>query len=164
MPMSRKLFSWRPSAALLVGLAGLGLVMSAAGPSVLNSAGSFVPVSQATDQVAPKDHQAVAVSVVRTRGRNNISTFQVAGSGNSYSSEVLRLASSPAFRTLGPRYAPVSKSGRYRYEVTVRYRNGKQKQVVTYSKTPGTPQVLLDLIKRTETVPMPVFPPGFPFN
>ena len=55
-------------------------------------------------------------------------------------------------------------TGRYRYEVTVHYRNGKFKKVVTYSNTPGTPRVLVEVIRKVETMPAPSFPPGFPFN
>lgn len=157
-------FSRRPGAALLVGLAGLGLALSVTGPGAAHQASSFVNEPPVTAEAGPQDLQAVAVSVQRTRGLNNISTFQIAGLDSN--SEVLRIASSPAFRALAPRYVPVSKAGRYRYEVTVQYRNGAKKRVVTYSKAPGMPPVLLELIKKTVSVKVPavVFPPGFPFN
>lgn len=108
-------------------------------------------------------YQAVSVSVERTRGRHDLSVFQVSGN-IAAAGEVLRLASSPAFRTLRSHYVPADKSGRYRYEVTVRYRNGKAKRVVTYADHPGTPRVLLDVIRKVETLPTPAFPPGFPFT
>ncbi|MEU4625606.1 hypothetical protein AB0G04_37245 [Actinoplanes sp. NPDC023801] len=111
----------------------------------------------------PAARQAVQVSVKRTRGKFNQSIFQVSG-GTRHAGEVLRLASSPAFRGLDPHYLPADKSGRYRYEVTVHYRNGKFKKVVTYSNTPGTPRVLVEVIRKVETMPAPSFPPGFPFN
>ncbi|MDR6326452.1 hypothetical protein [Actinoplanes couchii] len=171
--MSSNFFIRRPGVAVLVGLAAVGLSMSVAGPGAASPGSTYE--SYAGSRTSPQDTQAVSVSIQRTRGANNISSFQISGSGNAYSNEVLKLASSPAFRALGPRYAPASKSGRYRYDVTVNYRNGWQKRIVTYSKTPGTPQVLVDLIKKTETVKVKVripkitipkieFPPGFPFN
>ncbi|HWS38549.1 MAG TPA: hypothetical protein VN408_38145 [Actinoplanes sp.] len=158
------MFSRRPGAALLAGLAGLGLALTLTGPGAAHAASPFVNEPPAAAEAGPQDLQAVAVSVQRTRGLNNISTFQIAGLNST--SEVLRIASSPAFRALAPRYVPVSKSGRYRYEVTVQYRNGTKKRVVTYSKTPGMPPVLLELLKKTMAVKVPVvkFPPGFPFN
>jgi hypothetical protein len=103
------------------------------------------------------------VSVKRTRGKFNQSIFQVSG-GAREAGEVLRLASTPAFRGLAPHYLPADKSGRYRYEVTVHYRNGKFKKVVTYSSTPDAPRILVDVIRKVETMPAPNFPPGFPFN
>lgn len=113
--------------------------------------------------IAPHGYQAVSVSVERTRGEHHQSIFQVSG-GAKQAGEVLRLASSPEFRSLRSHYLPPSRSGRYRYEVTVRYRNGKTKRVVTYSDTPGTPKVLHDVIRAVETMPAPAFPPGFPFT
>jgi hypothetical protein len=93
---------------------------------------------------AARGHQAVEVSVQRTRGEQNLSIFQVSG-GIREAGEVLRMVSSPAFRGLRSRYVPSDRSGRYRYEVTVTYRHGGHKRIVTYS-------------------PTPVFPPGFPFD
>ncbi|MDI6103480.1 hypothetical protein QLQ12_33210 [Actinoplanes sp. NEAU-A12] len=133
----------------------------ASGPALANGPGLAEPV--ATGQIAPHGYQAVAVSVERTRGRHHQSVFQVSG-GAKPAAAVLRLASSPAFRSLRPHYMPPSKSGRYRYEVTVHYRNGKAKRVVTYSNTPSAPKVLLDVIRGVETMPTPSFPPGFPFT
>lgn len=158
------IFSRRPGAAFLVGLAGLGLAVGVTGPGAAHAASSFTDEPQTVAEAGPHLVPAVAVSVRRTRGLNDISTFQIAGLNSR--SEVLRIASSRAFRALAPRYVPVSKAGRYRYEVTVQYRNGAKKRVVTYSKTPGMPPVLLELIKKTVSVKVPavVFPPGFPFS
>ncbi|BEL12700.1 hypothetical protein Q0Z83_108910 [Actinoplanes sichuanensis] len=111
---------------------------------------------------APR-HQAVQVSVERTHSRQNLSIFQVSG-GIREAGVVLRMASSPAFRGLRSRYVPTDRSGRYRYEVTVTYRHGGPKRIVTYSNTPGAPRLLFDVIHRVETFPTPVFPPGFPFD
>ncbi|GIE33386.1 hypothetical protein Ait01nite_064310 [Actinoplanes italicus] len=156
----------------------LGLAASTAGPAgpayasnepvgtqVAATAVQAAPIlataqEEAPDQAAPK---AVQVSVKRTRGKYNQSIFQVSG-GAREAGEVLRLASSPAFRSLGPHYLPDDRSGRYRYEVTVLYRTGKYKKVVTYSNTPGAPRVLVELIHKVENMPAPSFPPGFPFN
>lgn len=166
MTTGRKSFSPRLSVVLLAGLGGLGVAVTAAGPALLTTPGPLVEVARVSeDPPGPRASQAVQVSVERTRGGNEVSVFQTAG-GGSRNSELMRLASSPEFRALAPRYAPANKKGRYRYEVTVRYRDGKKKRVVTYSGTPGTPQVLLDLIDKSENMPikLPVFPPGFPFN
>ncbi|GIE82927.1 hypothetical protein Aph02nite_88770 [Actinoplanes philippinensis] len=129
--------------ALLLGLAAVTAHPSAAGATL--------------------GHQAVQVSVERTRGGWNMSVFQVSG-GIREAVEVLRMASSRAFRGLRPRYVPADRSGRYRYEVTVTYRDGGHKRIVTYSDTPGAPPLLFEVIRKTETFPTPVFPPGFPFS
>jgi hypothetical protein len=107
--------------------------------------------------------EAVQVSVERTRGKHNMSIFQVSG-GIREAAEVLRLASSPAFRRLRSHYVPADRSGRYRYEVTVHYRDGGDKRIVTYSDTESAPPLLFTVIRKVETFPTPVFPPGFPFH
>ncbi|WP_433790951.1 hypothetical protein [Actinoplanes sp. CA-252034] len=112
---------------------------------------------------AAPDSGAVRVSVERTRGERNLSIFQVSG-GIREAGEVLRLVSSPAFRGLRSRYVPADRSGRYRYEVTVHYRNDEDKRVVTYSDTESAPPLLFEVIRKVETFPTPVFPPGFPFS
>ncbi|WP_430780319.1 hypothetical protein [Actinoplanes sp. G11-F43] len=167
MTRSRKSFN-RPRVVLLAGLAGLGAVVAAAGQASLNPNGPWVQVARIGSEppapvVDPHDDRAVQISLERTRGGNDIAMFQVSAFGE-HSKELLELVSGPEFRALGPRYAPASKKDRFRYEVTVRYRDGDKKKVVTYSDTPGTPQVLLDVIDKTESIPMPVFPAGFPFN
>jgi hypothetical protein len=155
----------------------LGLAASTAGPAgaaqastepvgaqVAAAAVQAAPILAGAQEVPdPAAQQAVQVSVKRTRGKFHQSIFQVSG-GAQAAGEVLRLASSPAFRALRPHYLPADKSGRYRYEVTVHYRSGKFKKVVTYSNTPGAPRVLVDVIRKVENMPAPSFPQGFPFN
>jgi hypothetical protein len=106
----------------------------------------------------------LAVSSGGPAGAAHASTEPVGAQIAATAVQVLRLASSPAFRRLGPHYLPDDKSGRYRYEVTVHYRSGKFKKVVTYSNTPGAPRVLVDVIRKVENMPAPSFPQGFPFN
>ncbi|GAA4978022.1 hypothetical protein [Actinoplanes utahensis] len=173
MTMSRKHFSRRlRRVGLLVGLAGIAVSTAGAAyaaPEPTEPAGATGATAAQVTSFAvetPADragYQAVSVAVERTRGRYETSLFQVSGNGQA-TGEVLRLASSPAFRALRPRYVPPNRSGRYRYEVTAHYRNGKTKRVVTYSGTAGTPGILLDVIRKVETLPTPTFPPGFPFT
>jgi hypothetical protein len=141
MTMSRK---YPRGVALLLGLAGI----VAGTPGVATAA----PVPG-----------AVQVSVERTRGKHHMSVFQVSA-GIREAAVVLRLASSPAFRGLRSHYVPADRSGRYRYEVTVHYRDGEDKKIVTYSDTTSAPPVLFKVIRKVETFPTPAFPPGFPFN
>jgi hypothetical protein len=169
MTMSRKSIS---RVTLLLGLAAstvgpAGTAQASTEPvgaQVAATAVQAAPLLTAAQEVPdPAAGKAVQVSVKRTRGKFNQSIFQVSG-GAREAGEVLRLASTPAFRGLAPHYLPADKSGRYRYEVTVHYRNGKFKKVVTYSSTPGAPRILVDVIRKVETMPAPTFPPGFPFN
>jgi hypothetical protein len=135
MTVSRK---YSRGVALLLGLAGV--VASSAGVAA----------------AAPRSG-AVQVSVERTRGKHNMSIFQVSG-GIREAADVLRLASSPAFRGLRSHYVPADRSGRYRYEVTVHYRDGKNKKIVTYSDTTSAPPLLFEVIRKVETFPTPAFP------
>jgi hypothetical protein len=154
MTVSRK---YPRGVALLLGLAGVAVSTTG-----VAWAGPTEPVTARVGDT-PHGYQAVQVSVERTRGRHNLSIFQVSG-GIREAAEVLRLASSPAFRGLRSHYVPADRSGRYRYEVTVHYRNGADKKIVTYSDTEGAPPLLFEVIRRVETFPTPAFPPGFPFD
>ncbi|MEU4426967.1 hypothetical protein AB0F81_40620 [Actinoplanes sp. NPDC024001] len=147
--MTRSRFTLsRRLGALLVGLTAL-------------AAGTAQPA------VAAPQPQAHSISVVRTGGiHGGLSSFALSGGGTRHATEVLRLASSPAFRALRPRYVPKNTCcDRYLYRVAVGYTSGRTKKVVALESTPGTPKVLWDVIHRMETMPNPVsFPPGFPFN
>jgi hypothetical protein len=140
--------------ALLVGLVAL--------TGATAQAAAAVP-----QQAAPR---AYSISVVRTGGvQGGQASFQVSGGVTKHSAEVLRLASSPAFRALGPRYVPKNTCcDRYLYRVAVGYANGRTKRVVALEGTPGVPKVFWEVVHRMETMPKPGpftinFPPGFPF-
>lgn len=114
---------------------------------------------------------AQSVSVVRTggiAGGTSINTLVSTGGGKGHNAQVIRLASSPEFRTLKSRYVPKNTCcDRFEYKVEVGYRNGVKKTITVLQGTPGTPKVLLDVIHLMETMPEPkpiVFPSGFPFN
>jgi hypothetical protein len=113
---------------------------------------------------------AQAVVVVRTGGiAGGSSVFTLVGAGSdAHSAATIRLASSAAFKNLRARYIPKNECcDRFHYTVEVGYRNGAKKKIVALQGAPGTPKVLLDVIRLMETMPEPEpirFPAGFPFN
>ncbi|GAA4589187.1 hypothetical protein BJY16_008811 [Actinoplanes octamycinicus] len=115
----------------------------------------------------PALKKAIAVVIVRTRGgRPGQSVYTLVGASTRQDAEVLRLASSPAFQALRPRYASGSAKNRYTYRIEAGYRDDSKKRVTVLEGTPGTPKVALDVIRlmTDETDMQSPFPPGFPFN
>ena len=108
------------------------------------------------------------VAVVRTGGiTGGMAVFTLIGANNRHNALILRLASSPEFRALRSSYVPANTCcDRYSYKVEVTYRNGVKKKITVLAGTPGTPPVLLNVIRLMETMsaPKPVAFSGFPFN
>ncbi|BCY13541.1 hypothetical protein [Actinoplanes sp. L3-i22] len=162
-------------AAVVVGVAGTAGAAIATEPVPQVTAASAAPAA-ALPAVTPaavvqkaKVKRAVAVVVVRTRsGQVGQSVFTLVGSSSKEEADILRLASTPAFWSLRPKYAPASTKGRYTYRVEAGYQDKTKKRVIVVEGAPGTPQVALDVIQRMTNLSTPDvsvnFPPGFPFN
>jgi hypothetical protein len=144
--MTKKVFrTWLAAVVVLAGLVG-------------------ATASAAPATAAPA---AEAVSMQRTGGHGDHLSVQLAGGGGKAIDEIFRLASSPAFRALRPRYVPKNTCcDRYLYRVEVRYRNGAVKKVEALDGAPGAPKVLWDLVHRMENVsgPVTIDVPAFPFR
>lgn len=137
--------------------------------NTLLSAAAALTCLLATAAPAQAAPVAQSVSVQRTGGiGNSQASFQVSGGGSKHAAEVLRLASSPAFRALRPRYVPRNTCcDRYLYRVEVRYRNGQVKDVTALQGAPA-PKVLWTVIDKVEntpvTMPFNLSWPPFPFG
>lgn len=156
------------SAALVVaGIAGTAGAAIATEP-----APQAAPTTAVTAAAAVK--RAVAVVVVRTGGGHpGQSVFTLVGSSSPEEANILKLASTPAFWSARPKYAPAKvPAGRYTYKIEAGYGDKTKKRVIVVEGTPGTPKVVLDLIRMMTTnlnVPSAAdvkvnFPPGFPFT
>ena len=134
---------------------------AATAPAATQAAAKPKPVKK---PAGPAD----VVVVVRTGGiAGGMSVFTLVGADNQHNAQTLRLASSPEFRALRPKYVPENTCcDRYTYKVEVGYRNGVKKKITVLQGTPGTPKVLLDVIRRMETMPTPepMVVRGFPFD
>ncbi|WIM94596.1 hypothetical protein ACTOB_006635 [Actinoplanes oblitus] len=148
----------------VAGTAGAALATEPAPQPAATPAAAAAPVPAAK----PVTKQAVAVVVVRTGGRHGgQSVFTLVGASSRDEAEVLRLASSPAFQALRPRYAPAGAvKNRYTYRIEAGYRDDSKKRVTVVEGTPGTPKVVLEVIRlmTDESDMSSDFPPGFPFN
>ncbi|MFI1992620.1 hypothetical protein [Actinoplanes sp. NPDC020271] len=138
-----------------------------ASPAVAVSAAPAAPAVPAKPQV--KGKKAVAVVVVRTRsGVTGQSVFTLVGASTKQEAAILRLASTPAFQTVRPKYVVANTRGRYTYNMEVGFGDKTKKRVIVVEGAPGTPKVALDLIKMMTSLDVPDaavnFPPGFPFN
>lgn len=159
-------------AAVVAGVAGTAGAAVATEPTP--QAPAAVDVKATAAAPAPtaakvKAKRAVAVVVVRTRsGRPGQSVFTLVGSSNRQEADILRLASTPAYQTLRPKYLAANSRGRYTYNVEVGFQDKTKKRVIVVEGAPGTPKVALDLIKMMTSMDAPDvavnFPPGFPFN
>ncbi|BCJ41372.1 hypothetical protein GCM10010168_56290 [Actinoplanes ianthinogenes] len=145
--------------AVLAGVAGTAGAALATEPA---------PQTAAAPVAKPVTKRAVAVVVVRTGGRHGgQSVYTQVGASSRDEAEVLRLASSPAFQSLRPRYAPAGTTkNRYTYRIEAGYRDDTKKRVIVVEGTPGTPKVALEVIRlmTDESDLSADFPPGFPFN
>lgn len=140
------------TAALSLGLAGVMLTTGQA-TAAQPDRGPSPAASAATLAKPRKPGPAQVVVMVRTGGiAGATSVHTLAGSDNEHTAEILRLASSPAFHALAPRYTSEDPCcDRFGHRVEVGYRGGAKKTVDHLAGTPGTPQVLLDVINLMET-------------
>ncbi len=140
----------------------------------MTSAAPAMSAAPATTLAAPaapvvKAKKAVAVVVVRTRsGQTGQSVFTLVGASNKQEATILRLASTPAFQALRPKYLVANARGRYTYNMEVGFQDKSKKRVIIVEGAPGTPRVALDVIRAMTALDAPDvavnFPPGFPFN
>ncbi|WP_328476827.1 hypothetical protein OHA21_22920 [Actinoplanes sp. NBC_00393] len=167
--MSRKIYARRASAVGL--LVSVTMMAGSAPPAAAVEPTQPTGSSAQTGAAVRAEH----ISFVRTGGpHNNRFAYSFSGKGNSPGARALRLASTPSFLALRPRYVPKNTCcDRFLYEIEVRYVNGRTKKVVALEDAPGIPQVLLNIIREIETQPAPnirppkidfKFPSVFPFG
>ncbi|GLY07601.1 hypothetical protein [Actinoplanes sp. NBRC 101535] len=157
MTMSR-LSRYAVAATVLLG----GLTATAVEPALAAPSAPPAPA-------APSAPVALAVALARSGGITGATAvFAVAGRDTPHARKVMKAASTPAFRALGPKYLPAKQCcDRYRYELEVGYADGSKKKVVTMTGTPGAPAALLTVIDLMEHMPAPeapTLPAGFPFS